>query len=89
MLHPLSQRPAALHCFHRLQGNGVAQAAAQVESATAKHDPFTAPRQTATAKRDPFTDPRKRSSRREDNYGEVLSLAYMFYEGQMAGDLPS
>jgi hypothetical protein len=51
-----------------LQGNSIAQTAAQ---------------------RDPFTAPRKARSGKEDNYEEVLSLAYLFYEGQMAGDLPA
>jgi hypothetical protein len=64
-----------MYCFPFLQGNSIAQAAAQAESATAKRDPFTAPR--------------KAGSRREDNYEEVLSLAYLFYEGQIAGDLPA
>jgi hypothetical protein len=44
----------------------------------------------AAAQRDPFTAPRKaRGGGKEDNYEEVLSLAYLFYEGQMAGDLPA
>lgn len=64
-----------LYCPYLLQGNSIAETAAQAESAAAKRDPFTAPR--------------KARSGREDNYEEVLSLAYLFYEGQMAGDLPA
>lgn len=41
-----------------------------------------------TASSDPFTAPRAKRSSREDNYKQVLSLSYLFYEGQMSGDLP-
>lgn len=58
---------------------------AQVTPAAAA-DPAAA---DPAVRNDPFTAPRRRSrAGREDDYKRVLGLSWLFYEGQMSGNLP-
>jgi hypothetical protein len=81
----------AKHNLPRISKNTIAPAPKNAANSVPKNAVSTLPKNTVPKNAAGPTIPKNSAPKAggEDNYGEILNLAYLFYEGQMSGKLPT